>query len=781
MKSLTAFLCLLIGVLATSFAQQTIRGTIFDLQTLSPLAGAQIVLLDTEPAKGTYSEADGSFRLEDIAPGRHSLAVSFYGYAPTMRRNLIVNVAQELVLEIGMEEQVQTMDAVEISSQVEKQGSLNELAVVSTRVFSMEEAQRYAGSRNDPARMAQNFAGVSGVNDSRNDLIIRGNSPLGVLWRLEGIDIPNPNHFGALGTTGGPVSMLNNNNLADADFMTSAFPSEYGNALAGVFDLSLRNGNNEKHEFMGQIGFNGFEAGIEGPFSNNSKASYLANYRYSTLGVFSALGIDFGTGAAIPQYQDLSFKINVPTEKAGRFELFGMGGISEISFLDSERADDLFSRGGEDLYNRGRVGVLGLSHTYLFGQKTYGKLTVAATGIESGNEIDSLSTIDGTPHRVFADQLQNRTYTAHYQLNHKFNARNQLRVGMLTTVYDMDLLDSIRINATDFRILTDFEGQTTLVQSYAQWQHRFTDQLSLSTGLHFQSLTLNGSQALEPRLGLRYQQTPNRSFSLGVGLHNQMQPLPTYFLETPLDDGSILRTNESLDFTRSWQAVVGYDQLLAEDLRLKVEAYYQLIDQAAVTTDPSAFSLLNAGADFGFPNVDSLTNAGTGRNMGVELTLEKFFSNGYYYLLTTSFFDSRYTGSDGVERNTAFNGNYVLNLLGGKEFTLGKHLLSIDLKGTLAGNRRFTPIDLEASRKAGETVYQDQQIFELQHPAYFRLDLKTTFRMNMGKVAQEYSLDLQNLTNQDNVFNQQYNRVTDQIETNFQIGLFPVVQYRILF
>jgi len=762
-------------------AQQTIRGTVIDQQTLAPLAGAQIMLLDADPPKGTYSDENGRFRLEGIPPGRHGLVVTYYGYAPSIRKNLIVNAAQELVLEIGLEENVQTMEAVEITDQSDKSGSLNELTTVSSRVFSVEEAQRYAGSRNDPARIAQNFAGVSGVSDSRNDIIIRGNSPLGVLWRLEGIDIPNPNHFGALGTTGGPVSMLNNNNLSDADFLTSAFPAEYGNATAGVFDLGLRNGNNETHEFMGQIGFNGFEVGVEGPLSKKNRASYIANYRYSTLGVFKALGISFGTGAAVPQYQDLTFKLNFPTEKAGRFELFGLGGVSAIAFLDSEGADDLYSDGGEDLYNRGRVGVTGLAHTYLFSNKTYGKLTVAVSGIESGNEIDSLSTVDGTPHRVFADQFQNLTYTAHYQLNTKFNPKNQLRSGLIFAWYDLDLLDSTRVGINRFRVLRDFEGATGLAQAYTQWKHRFSDRLSLNTGLHYQYLLLNGSQALEPRLGLSYQLSAKQRISLGLGLHNQMQPIQMYYFETPLPDGSVARTNEELGFTRSAQAVLGYDHQLGDNLRLKVEAYYQDISGAAVTQQASAFSLLNAGADFAFPSVDSLVNEGAGRNIGLEFTLEKFFSKGFYYLLTTSLFDATYTGSDGIRRNTVFNGNYVLNLLGGKEFQLGRNLLSIDMRGTYAGNRRFTPIDLAASQAAGETVRNEAAIFEQQYAPYFRIDLKATFRLNTGKVAQEWSVDMQNLTNNPNVFNQTYNPITEQIETNNQIGLFPVVQYRVLF
>jgi hypothetical protein len=183
---------------------------------------------------------------------------------------------------------VYTLDDVTVRPDIRKDQAINEMAVVSARSFTIDETERYAGSLGDPSRMAANFAGVTSVSDQRNDIVIRGNSPLGLLWRLEGLEIPNPNHFGSIGTTGGPISMLNINHLTNSDFYTGAFPAEYGNALAGAFDIRMRNGNNQKHEFMGQMGFNGFELGAEGPFSSNSQASYMANFRYSTLEVLHA-------------------------------------------------------------------------------------------------------------------------------------------------------------------------------------------------------------------------------------------------------------------------------------------------------------------------------------------------------------------------------------------------------------------------------------------------------------------------------------------------------------
>ncbi|HET6993225.1 MAG TPA: TonB-dependent receptor, partial [Bacteroidia bacterium] len=298
-----------------SFAQvptQTVRGQIVDNQTKSELVGAIVLLADTGVyMRNTTTDVNGNFRFENVSVGRHLIVFKYSGYKERSMP-IIVTSGKETVLNIEMEESVIQNEEVVITDESEKTKPNNEMTTVSARSFTIEETSRYAGSLGDPSRMAQNYAGVSGADDSRNDVVIRGNSPLGVLWRLNGADIPNPNHFGSFGSTGGPVSMLNNNILDNSDFMTSAFPAEYGNAIAGVFDLKMRNGNNEKFEFLGQVGFNGFEAGMEGPFTKKHNASFLVDYRFSSLTLFEKMGADFGIGDAVPKYQDLSFKLNFP-------------------------------------------------------------------------------------------------------------------------------------------------------------------------------------------------------------------------------------------------------------------------------------------------------------------------------------------------------------------------------------------------------------------------------------------------------------------------------------
>ena len=354
-KILIACILIAFAIVATSQdISQNITGTIRDNVTGEPIIGANIVLVGSSPIIGAVSDINGHFILENVAIGFISVKISFVGYKTVEIQNRELRPGKILDLTIFMEEMVITGKEVVISGAIDKKGTINTMTSVSSRTFTVDETRRYAGSRGDVARMASNYAGVQVASDSRNDIVIRGNSPSGLQWRLDGMEIPNPNHYGAFGTTGGPVSILNNNQLDNSDFLTGAFPAEYGNSLSGVFDLRLKNGNSTEYEFMGMIGFNGFELGAEGPISKKSNASFIANYRYSTMEIFDLIGMSFGTGTAVPKYQDFSFKINIPTKKAGNFSFYGMGGKSKIDFLDSKRdTNEIEFYGGEgwDLRN----------------------------------------------------------------------------------------------------------------------------------------------------------------------------------------------------------------------------------------------------------------------------------------------------------------------------------------------------------------------------------------------------------------------------------------------
>jgi hypothetical protein len=570
--------------------------------------------------------------------------------------------------------------------------------------------------------------------------------------------------------------------------MIGAFPAQYGNAVSGVFDLKMRSGNHEKHEFLGQIGFNGVELGAEGYLSKKKRSSYLVNYRYSALGIFKALGIPFGTGDAIPYYQDLSFKVDLPSGKNTKIFVFGVGGKSNIALKGSDKSpedlNDFYGNASRNIDYGSYTYSGGISLMHFHNQNTFSKLIAGITTLRSAADIDTvlrdadLKVLDIS--RIQERNLMQAKYTLHYQLNTKMGAKNTLLSGFIADFLQFDLSDVF----TNKQFESGFNkiGSTFLGQIYTDWQHKFNDKATLNLGLHAQSLALNQSFALEPRLAFKYQASSKLDFSLGYGRLSQMQGLQVYFVET-YQNGKKYYTNEKLGFTLNNQVVAGAGLALTPKARLKFETYYQYLTNVPIEQSKTTFSMLNAGADFGLPDTDSLQNKGTGRNMGIELTLEHFFTDSYYYLFTVSVFDSKYTGSDGVERNTSFNGNYVSNALIGKEFRLNDRLrLSIDLKATFAGGRRYTPINLTESIKQQATIWETEKTNELQFDAYFRADGRVTLRRTGKKnVHQEWAFDVQNITNHKNIFAQEFNVLAQKVIKSYQLGFFPVVQYRILF
>ena len=700
---------------------------------------------------------------------------------------MVVTSGKEVILDFSLNENIKQLSAASISTG-KKNETNNEMSSVSARSFSTEEVNRYAGGRSDPSRLVANFAGVSSPDDTRNDIVIRGNSPTGVLWRIEGLNIPNPNHFSTIGTTGGPVSALNTNMLKNSDFFTSAFPSEYGNANAGVFDLGFRKGNSDKREHTFQIGaLTGIEAMTEGPINKEKGSSYLIAYRYSFTGVAQAIGLPIGT-AATPFYQDISFKINGAKTKFGKFVLFGLGGISKIDF-DHKEVDstDLFAYPNRDSYFKSKVGLVGLSHNIRVNDKSYFKTVVGVSYSGSDYDEDTINKQTSLVTRVIENATEQLRYIGNTSFNSKINSKLFVKIGFIEELINLNLFYRNRTFTPDWTQIWDFKDYTSLLQGYAQIKYSFTEKLTLNAGLHSQFLTLNNSKSIEPRAGLKYQVNEKNIFSAGVGVHSQMQPTDVYFYRTKLIDNSYIQSNKNLDFTRSVHYVLGYDFFPAKDWRFKSEIYYQHLYNIPVSNIDSSYSMLNVGASFTPNEQGYLINKGTGENYGVELTIEKFFSKGYYGLATGTLYQSTYKGSDLKTHNTAFNGQYVANLLVGKEFLLGKekkNRFTIDIKMTTAGGRYFTPIDLAASQATGIQISKKGDVaFSERNPAFYRLDIKFGFVKNSTKhkLSQSIFFDIQNVTNHKNVFAQRYNPVKNTINTAYQIGFFPNFVYKIQF
>jgi len=805
---LTAFLIFVLSyfVCNAQLPVQNIRGRVSDNETQFPLAGAKIELDVKDPAGVNYravTDNEGNFTMASVPVGKYTLTTRLAQYEPKTQ-TVELSSGRELILTIALQELVNNKAEVLVSGR--KKGEvLNDLAIISAQQFSVSETNRYPGSRMDPARMASNFAGVQGADDSRNDIIIRGNSPLGVVWRVEGVDLPNPNHFAIAGSSGGPVSVLNNKILGNSDFIMSAFPAEYGNSVSGVFDLKLRNGNDKRHEFTGQFGLLGTEFLAEGPLNKKNSASYLLMGRYSTLSLFQTFGIKLGTDA-IPTYGDLAFKFNFKLKKGGNLSLWGMGGKSKISIMISEKTEytnDLYGEGDRDQYFGTSMGIVGLNYKKSFNEKTFFSTTLAVSQEEQhayhNYLVRSLNVANGDTtihidsiYQLMAYTFKTTKFSSYAAINHKINKQHLIKFGYTADFFVINNLDSALIDIlvpNQFEKRWDYKGTAVMLQPFVQWKWRISDQTDFTAGVHSQYFSMSNSLSpAELRLGWKHRMN-NQSVFAGAGMHSQAQPMYTY-LDNRFGAGNYF--NKNMGFTKSIHTGIGYEKFFNKGFSVRSEAYYQYLYQVPVTIVPSSFSMINMGSGFTRVFADSLQNTGTGYNYGLELTIQKYFDKSFFFLFSGTIYDSKYTGSDKVLRNTSYNGNYVANLLGGKEFKLGKNnVIGLGTKVTVAGGKRYGLVDIAKSEQMKDLMFQDSMFNAYQFKDYFRLDLKISWRKNAKTVTHEFGLDLVNILNTKNLLSLSYAPSLDPNQINApnyqpvsqktQLGFLPIFYYKIDF
>ncbi len=774
-------LVLLAGSVHAQQLTQNIRGTVVDKISQSPMPGAVVVLLGSTPLKGTATDLNGQFSLKDVPVGRQSIKVTFMGYKEAIIPNIAVNSGKEVVLTIQLEEQIVQANEAVVKAKVEKRKPLNELAIVSTRTFSVEETQKFAAAFNDPGRMATSFSGVVAVGDGNNTISIRGNSPNGLLWRMEGVDIPNPNHFSSVGTSGGGISILSAQLLGNSDFMTGAFAAEYGNALSGVFDLKLRKGNNQKREFTFQAGILGIDVASEGPIRKGYDGSYLVNYRYSTLSLLGLMGLNV-VGDATTNFQDLSFNVSLPTKKYGTFGVFGFGGLSSQTTI----AEKDSAKWKEDSFKQyqsrflANTGTFGINNTKLFGKKMVLKSTILFSGTENAYKENKLN-------ENYITYLQSQeSYTQSklgitLTLTRKIDAKNSLRTGFIVNFLNYDLQRKALEDSTKVMEVTlANSGSTSTIQTFAQWNHKLNNRLTTNVGLHTLLLTLNNTYSIEPRASIKYDLSSKQYVSFGYGLHGQIQPLGTYFAKP---NGSAELLNKNLGISKAHHYVISHDVSVSPHTHIKTEVYYQHLFNIPVSTNKqSIYSVLNEVEGF---TDERLANNGLGRNYGLELTVERFLHKNLYYLLSGSLYESKYRAPSGQWFNTRYNTNYALTFTAGKEWELSekrkRKVLGINTKLVYVGGFRNTPIDIEASSRKEETVYINDKAFSHKSSDYMRMDIRFSIKRNYTKTTTTLSLDLQNATNHQNVGGQYFDTNSKTIKNWYQAGLIPVLAYKIEF
>ncbi len=759
-------------------AGQVIKGSVVDAVTEAPLPGATVVILEITPQLGTITNESGQFRLWNVQPGRYSVLVSFVGYENFLFREVLVGTGKEVILNAKLQEVTEQLYEVKVVARTSKEQPINRMASINARQLSVEEANRYAGGFDDPARLAGSFAGVAS-EIGNNGIVIRGNSPRNLLWRMEGVEISNPTHFANVISFGaGGITALSSQMLANSDFYTGAFPAEYGNALSGVFDVKLRTGNNENHEHTFQAGVIGIDFASEGPIKKGEGSSYLFNYRYST---YALLGGLIPEEAGNIGYQDLSFKFNFPTKGFGNFSLWGIGAIDSQDrdpLSDPEDWETVQDKEGYDLSLVN--GALGLTHKVLLNDKTYLHTTLAASGNGIETEYDELDVNNALQPK---ERVENRTwkYTLSSTLNHKFGKNHVNRSGLILNHHHYNVFNREAQNLGEqLLVFANEKGNAFSAQAYTQSTFKMKNQLDLNLGLHMHYFGLSEEVSVEPRVGLKWQINRKHSMGAAYGLNSRIEMIGFYLAEQQSANG-IIQPNKDMKMTKAHHFGLAYDVNLNDNTRFKIEPYYQYLFDVPVI-DGTYFSLQNLDLDWFFNN--ALVNDGTGTNIGVDLTLERFLKKGFYYLATASVFDSKYKGGDGIERNSLYNKNYILNLLAGKEWQVGKNKansLSVNGRLSFMGGDRFSPLLQEESIAADELIYDYSKAYEEQEDPATVLSLSFSYRKNKKKHASIWSLHLLNVLGHEEYRDYEFNLKTGIPERQFDQIMVPNLSYKIEF
>ena len=762
---------------------QTIKGVVLDRVTKQPLVGATVKVADIQPLMGAIADLDGNYRIENVPLGRHRLEVTYIGYETYVSDNNILNAAKELDLTIELVEAATTTETVVISAKKTGNEPVNELSIVSARSFTAEQTQRFAASANDPGRMAMAFPGVQPSRDSRSDIVVRGNAGFGLLWRLEGIDIPNPNHFARKGSSGGGITIFSTSMLGTSDFSSGAFPAEYGNAFSGVFDMKFRKGNTERKEYTFKAGLLGLDFSTEGPLSKNG-ASYLINYRYSTLGILNKLGVHL-VGARIDNtFQDLSFNLYMPSKnKKSIWTMWGIGGTSrefeKINETPLKTYDDR-----EQYEFKTNMGAAGLTHSFLIDNQSFIKTTLAFMNQKITNDEDTITGEGGKYNRVLTESFSEGRLSLASYYSRKLGAKASLKTGFTASRLFYNLKSSM-IQSFKKSYFLDVNTLGTegsyLVQPYAQIRYRATPKLTVNGGLHVLYFALNKTSSVEPRFGLQYQIADNQTFSLGYGLHGKMLPIGVYYNENFLSS-STPNNNRNLKPIKAHHIIAAYDLLFGNNFRFHTEGYYQRLVNVPVSPDiNSTYAYINDLQ--GFAN-RALVSDGKGQNVGLDVALEKIFQKGTFFILSTSLFNSTYQPLNGKTYSTQYNSKFSAAFIGGKEWQAGsKGIFQLGGKIIFNGGQPITPLASVQDGYSRIPTLDETQPYSVNTQTYFRPDLRLAYRHDGTKSAYTIALDVQNVALMKNIdgTRREYDPTTNKWVDWVQSSLVPVISWQIDF
>ena len=800
MKRITNFLVTvtLIFCGAVSMQAETLRGTVKDAITGEPLIGATVKIVELENA-AAIADIDGKYQINLSKGGRYTIEANYVGYEPSVTKEILISGAKEVVLDITLRENSTELKEVVVRPRVNKEATVNPTVLTGGVMLSMEEASRFAGGYNDPARLVMSFAGVSGEADG-SGLSIHGNAPERMQYRIEGVEVFTPNHFNDLWNAGyGLVSALNSNVIGNSDFFTSTFNANYNNALSGVFDVKMRPGNNTKYENILQIGTVSEELTLEGPISRKHNSSYIVNYRYGFTSLVDKLGL-VDTDGSHMSFQDFSWKLNFPTKRAGTFSVFGLGFIDtnwdeRMKIKDTHSAYD-----ASDSDSKLAQLLAGVSHKILLGNKWTWRSTLAYNmqhikdneyyyGLKRDENdvlIYPLEYEEPEQKYLFSKQKINEDRIIfNTELSKQVNDKWLTQFGGEYSHRFFNLVyrsaDRLYAPVETMKDITNMKDDTGLASVFWQNLYKFNDHLSATAGISANYFLYSKKYSVEPRVSMKWDPNEKNSFALGYGLHSMVEKLDAYFYRD--DDGKLV--NKDLGLTKAHHFQATYMYKFNSNLTLRANAYYQYGFNTPVGIDGSTYCVTNRYFNF---TDEPLVNKGNTRNYGADITLEHYMSHGFFGQTNISLYRSQYRGVDKVWRNQMYDRRFMFKILGGKEWIIGKNVLNVSAKYSIQGGLRYTPIDVDqmnANIDAGivndEPIYKDNEAFTKHFKPTGIVDLTVSYKINKKRVSHTIAFEGLNILGTDTPMFQRFDLGTRQVRIDKGGISLPNIFYRLDF
>jgi TonB-dependent Receptor Plug Domain len=738
-----------------SFSQNI---TIHIKESSSSIAISNATIKIPELNLSSISDSMGKVEFKNLPSSYFSIEISAVSYSKVILKTIKAESNKTKFIEVELEPHINTLNQIVVKGI----SRTNSSSITSLKSIELEEILRLPATFYDPARLAMSFAGVANTDDQANNISIRGNSPQTLQWRLDGVEIVNPNHLSNAGTisdqptfAGGGTNILSAQMLGNMTLHTGAFSPEYGNVTGGIMDMNFRNGNTERHAKTIQVGLIGVDLSAEGPLSKSRNTSYLFNYRYSFTGLLGLMGITFG-GESI-KFQDFALNINHKTKRLGEFSIFAMGGNSSNIFAPPLEKDLILTQkdlGNIDFYCF--MALVGVKHSIKLSKNWNWQTTIVESGLQNLR-----SAYRQAPFNLVSYQFQSKNIFGGNSyltgvINNTFNIKTGVNLNHFFDEYNALNSDQ------DF-----YSVDRIIVQPFVSVSNHIINKWKYNIGFNAPYYQLSNRAYFEPRLSTAYYINPSTTLAASYGLHSQQ-----FFAYESISSPSF--PVRSHHFNLMMQKNI--QQKSSINIEAFFQSYFQIPNQNGYYVSP-----LN-----GFPEFNTLNNYTNTQNQGINYGLESsysyFLNKGLYIKANATLFRSKYLAFDNVYYPTRNDSRYIFNLSLGKEWLNKKgRVYGVNTRLNYVGGLVNYALDEAASKVKGETIYSYNKPASDRNPAYFRPDLRLYKRKTVNKKTTTLSLDFQNVSNTQNKAYQYYDSYLSKVVSKNQLGLLPLLNYRIEF